>query len=85
MDRTYYFIIEMRDAWWVNCAGRLLGPYDTREPALSAGIRVATVFGDPTIHISIIGPDENANYVVLWRGSGQRGGRSQDSADSDIA
>lgn len=62
----YYFLIEFRGAWWVNCRGRMLGPYTSKDGALADAIKAATVF-DEAQGVSIIGPNDEGTVVALWR------------------
>jgi hypothetical protein len=66
MRRVYYFLVQVEGAWWVNCGGRQLGPYDTRRLAIEGAREVVSLFVDPEEQVSIIGPDESGRVTTLW-------------------
>jgi hypothetical protein len=66
MQHIYYFLVELEGAWWVNCGGKQLGPYDNRTLAIRGAREVVSLFVDPEEQVSIIGPDESGRVTTLW-------------------
>jgi hypothetical protein len=66
LTKVYFFLTKVRDGWTVDCAGKIIGPYETREKALADAIEFAEFRDDPTISVSIIGPDEDNVFTILW-------------------
>jgi hypothetical protein len=66
MRRVYYFLVELEGAWWVNCGGKQLGPYDYRALAIEEAKEAVGLFLDPEEQVSIIGPDDGGKVTTLW-------------------
>ena len=67
----HYIVVAIDGAWWIDCEGKPFGPMNTKEEAISSGIQLIEVLGDPNRPANIWAPDEAGKSRLVWS-SGRR-------------
>ena len=66
MKTCWFVVIKSYDRWWVDREGRMFGPVDDRDEAVSYARMLAEAHGDPERQSQVWLYEEVGRPVLIW-------------------